>query len=300
MSDNEDKGSDGASPSKKPKSSTSQIVPASPSLRKNQTLLDEAGSLIDSVIYSPQMDQLNTCTLKDLEPTNTSFLLHLHAQFKYKLYHTSNNHTVGKFIVYDDAGQCANLVCYGEPSIGNIYDQIEEEDYVELSHGKIQEANKIYSLCNTQYDIVVTGKTKIAKLPTPDEPFLPPFNPISIKDIIAKPKSDTTFDCVGYLENKPEVLQGITGPLRASVRISDLTGSVMLTAWGKPAVTSVVASSLHPNQRVFAFLRLKRREYQGAVHLYLNEGAEILEDIENERFQDLKNHHQPGGELFVV
>ena len=257
----------------------------SPLVRKNQKLLDEATAILETGM-----------SLNVLTESRTVFVIKLHVQFKLDLRYTVNQ-MVGKFIVYDDYGQSANLVCCGQPHLSNVYLEVNEMDYIEVTNGKVVPADRRYTLCNSKYDILVSSATKIRKITisASDNPYTPPFLPSSIQLITAEINTDDVVDCVGFMEGDPEVVQGIPNSISASVVITDFTGSITLTAWGQASVTCLKAASLS-SQKVFAFQRLKRNKYLGNAQLFFNYGADILLDVNHEAFHNLKKYYYPDEE----
>jgi hypothetical protein len=259
----------------------------SPSLRKNRKLLEEAASVIDDVKRQHQLILNSDISFADLKAGTTRFVIRLHVHLKCDMNESTDN-KVGRIVVFDKSNQSGYLVCFGE-SISKLYDQLEESDYIELTNGKVNVANKTYNLCEAEHEIVVTNSTEFKKLHL-DEPYTPPFNHTAIKRILEKENERNVFDCIGQLESGVAISHGPTGKLRATVTINDNTETISLIAWGESAVQLLVAAT-KADQTVFAFSRVKLSTFQNEVQLNLYNESEILCDVDDPKFHSLQKHH---------
>jgi hypothetical protein len=201
----------------------------------------------------------------------------------------SADNKVGRIVVFDKSNHCGYLVCFGE-SISKLYDQLEESDYIELTNGKANVANKTYNLCEAKHEIVVTNLTEYKKLHL-DEPYTPPFNHTAIKRILEKENKHNVFDCIGQLESGVAISHGPTGKLRTTVTINDNTETIALIAWGESAVQLILVAATKAEQTIFAFSRVKFSTFQNEVQLNLYNKSEILCDVDDPKFHSLQKHH---------
>jgi len=277
-----------SAPSTPTKAARSATTDESPSVRKNRKLLNEAAAIIDGVKRQHQVTSKSDTTFSDLKIGVTRFVIKLHVHFKCDLVESTET-KVGRIIVFDESNQSGYLVCFGN-LISTLYDNIEESDYIEISNGRPNVANKAYNLCDAEHEIILTDSTKFKKLEAA-EPYVPPFNRTAIKEIMRNSTERTVFDCIGRLETEAEFSQGPTGKLRATVTINDNTGVIAVTAWGESAVQVLVAATKAKFQTVFAFARMKCSTYQNEVQLNLYSGSEILFDVDDAKFRSLQKHY---------
>jgi hypothetical protein len=227
--------------------------------------------------------------ISELTQGTRIFTLILLVQYKYKLRQVRDT-TIGQFIVYDQYGNSSNFTCFNT-NIPNFYNNIKENDYIELKNGYATKTNERFSLCNSPVDITLSNNSTFRKLNNLEHTaFTVPFHPKTLEDIRQNSCQDDVIDCVGILTTTPEPTE-TQDWIKASVIIKDTTGVSTLVAWGQTMVTCLIAASLL-EQKVFAFQRLKYRIFQGTQYLQMNEGAEILTTNEHEMFKNLYEYEE--------
>jgi hypothetical protein len=266
----------------------------SPSISKNPRLMEQASinlaqllqnerSTSSTITVTPTKPKVPT-KISELTQATRLFTLTLLVQYKYKLRQVRDT-TIGQFIVYDQDGNSSNFTCFNT-SIPNFYNNINENDYIELKNGYTTKTNEKFSLCNSPVDITISNNSTFRKLNNQEHTaFTVPFQPKTLAEIALNSSQDDVIDCVGILTTTPEPTETQEW-IKASVTIKDNTGEITLVAWGETMVTCLVATSLL-EQKVFAFQRLKCRIFQGIQYLQINEGAEILTSSEHEMFKNL-------------
>ena len=160
---------------------------SSPSISKNPKLMKQAAVNLAQTLHnnSPTSTVTTTATIKSRIPTTikelttstSHFTLTLLIQYKYDIRQNKSN-IVGQLIGYDNEGYSINITCFNEPTITMFYRMIDEGDYIKVSNGIVWTTNKLYSLCNSLFDIIISNSTTFCKLKNTEYiTFCPPFLP---------------------------------------------------------------------------------------------------------------------------
>ena len=266
----------------------------SPSISKNPKLMEQAST--DLALYFKKESEVSSSTsieamkLSQLRLGVEHIIILVKVQYKYDLRKT-DRFDIGQFIVYDTEQNNANIICFNQPSISKFYNTIQEGNILRIRHPQLRPTNLTFSLCQCQMDIILSSSTKVEILKQNDDlAFHIPFNQQSIASISQQFQQNNVIDCIAAIASPPDVTEG-PKQQRASVKLQDLTGTITLTAWGSKMVTCLYAATQLP-QQVFAFQRLKCKIFQEQPQLYLNEGSEILLQLEDENFDALTSYYK--------
>jgi hypothetical protein len=272
------------SPSKR----SSDDIIDSPSIGKNKAmkqegikqftrklnLLENQNSPIKKYATSPLSTKIST-TIADLSvnQNNLNITLKLHHKFE-----QSPKGRVGKFLGYDQCGKSVNVVFYEKTM--KLFNELMEGQYIKIAYGKVKKSKKEYSLASSGYDIEMTDVDNVTIMENCN--YSIPFEPKTIKEIIAQDDIGGVYDCYGEISSNPDSV--VDEATRFSFTIEDETADIMIIAFDENSKDTLKAA-FGMDQKIFVFQRLKFSTFQDKPQLIYRDGAEVLTHVKHEQFE---------------
>jgi hypothetical protein len=188
--------------------------------------------------------------------------------------------TVGKFLGYDLNGDSVNVVFF-KLTIKAL-DDVEEGQYVKITHGRVKLTNPNFSISTSKYEIDMTNTTDMTVID--HQGFQVPFRPLTISDVINKGETSGIIDCIGKISAKSVAVRDDNSSM--TMTINDETGDITIIAFNDESM-QILQAAVGLNQEVFAFQRLRYNVFQEKIQLIFRDGAEILTTVDHPRFRQL-------------